>query len=57
MTGSSFHLSLNRLAENMATVRHKQGRLKGHKEALGFGLRQEAILDTLTSDVLKSSEI
>src|ERR1700735_1730433 len=26
-------------------------------EALGFGLRQDAVLNTLTSDVLKSSEI
>ena len=26
-------------------------------EALGFGLRQEAVLDTLTEDVLKSSDI
>jgi Fic family protein len=38
-------------------VRHKQGRLTGHMEALGFRLRQEAILQTLTADVLKSSEI
>lgn len=29
----------------------------GHMEALGFPLRQEAQLQTLTSDVLKSSEI
>lgn len=33
------------------------GRLVGHMEALGFPLRQEAILQTLTSDVVKSSEI
>lgn len=29
----------------------------GHMEALGFELRQEAVLQTLTADVLKSSEI
>ena len=34
-----------------------QGRLLGHMEALGFALRQEAVLKTLTEDVLKSSEI
>src|SRR5437879_8461170 len=45
------------LAEPLAAVRHQQGRLIGHKEALGFSLRQEAVLQTLTSDVLKSSEI
>src|SRR5713101_3608114 len=46
-----------RLAETLAAVRHEQGRLTGHMEALGFRLRQEAVLETLTADVLKSSEI
>src|ERR1017187_689112 len=46
-----------RLAEPLAAVRHRQGRLVGHMEALGFTLRQEAVLQTLTSDVIKSSEI
>jgi Fic family protein len=46
-----------RLAEPLADVRHRQGRLIGHMEALGFQLRQEAVLETLTADVLKSSEI
>src|SRR5436190_16281349 len=45
------------LAEPLASVRHRQGRLIGHMEALGFNLRQEAVLQTLTADVLKSSEI
>jgi Fic family protein len=45
------------LAERLAAVRHQQGRLIGHMEALGFDLRQEAVLQTLTSDVLESSEI
>ena len=45
------------LAEPLAAVRHRQGRLVGHLEALGFPLRQEAVLQTLTADVLKSSEI
>src|SRR6059036_322253 len=52
-----FHWSRERLAEPLADVRHRQGRLTGHMEALGFGLRQEAVLRTLTADVLKSSEI
>lgn len=46
-----------RLADPLAGVRHQQGRLIGHMEALGFNLRQEAVLETLTSDVLKTSEI
>jgi len=45
------------LAESLASVRHRQGRLVGRMEALGFHLRQEAVLQTLTADVLKSSEI
>jgi Domain of unknown function (DUF4172) len=34
-----------------------QGRLVGQMEALGFKVREEAVLRTLTEDVLKSSEI
>jgi len=45
------------LAERLAGVRHEQGRLLGRMETLGFKLRQEAVLRTLTEDVLKSSEI
>jgi Fic family protein len=46
-----------RLAEPLAAARLQQGRLIGHMEALGFTLRTEAVLQTLTSDVIKSSEI
>src|SRR5437870_13486535 len=52
-----FHWSAESIAEPLASVRHRQGRLIGHMEALGFNLQQEAVLQTLTSDVLKSSEI
>src|SRR3954468_23785758 len=45
------------LANQLAQVRHRQGRLIGRMEALGFPLREEAVLSTLTQDVLKSSEI
>jgi Fic family protein len=41
----------------LAAVRHRQGRLIGRMENLGFTLRKEAVLQTLTLDVLKSSEI
>jgi Fic family protein len=41
----------------LAEVRHKQGRLLGRLEGLGFQLRNEASLATLTSDVVKSSAI
>ncbi|MFI5403118.1 MAG: Fic family protein [Planctomycetota bacterium] len=45
------------LATPLAAVRHKQGRLLGRMEALGFDLRAEATLAVLTSDVVKSSAI
>jgi Fic family protein len=45
------------LAAPLANIRHRQGRLLGHMEALGFNLRQEASLETLTADVIKTSEI
>jgi Fic family protein len=45
------------LAALLADVRHRQGRLLGRMEALGFSLREEAVLRTLTEDVIKSSEI
>src|SRR5258705_9076529 len=52
-----FHWNQGELAAPLASVRHHQGRLIGHMEALGFNLRQEAVLQTLTADVLKTSEI
>ena len=52
-----FSWQQERLAKTLATVRHKQGKLTGRMEALGFNLRNEATLQTLTLDVLKSSEI
>ena len=52
-----FHWNQEALAAPLAAVRHRQGRLIGRMEALGFSLRKEAELETLTLDVLKSSEI
>ncbi|MGV6875987.1 Fic family protein [Pseudochelatococcus sp. B33] len=47
----------SRLVESLAAVRHRQGRLIGRMEALGFPLRSEATLENLTQEILKSSEI
>jgi len=46
-----------RLSSLLADVRHRQGRLLGRMEGLGFQLRSEATLTTLTADVIKSSAI
>jgi len=45
------------LAPLLAEVRHRQGRLLGRMEALGFSLRGEAGLTTLTADIVESSAI
>ncbi len=41
----------------LTRVRHKQGRLKGNMEMLGFVMRNETTWSTLSDDVLKSTEI
>lgn len=52
-----FRWNQEMLVERLAAVRYRQGRLIGRMEVLGFSLRAEAVLHTLTLDVLKSSEI
>jgi len=52
-----FRWNQETLAVPLAAVRLRQGRLIGRMEALGFPQRNEAMLQTLTLDVLKSSEI
>lgn len=56
-TWPNFRWDEGALAQRLAEVRHRQGRLVGRMGALGFPLRAEAVLLTLTQDVLKSSEI
>ncbi len=45
------------LSPKLADIRHRQGRLLGRMEGLGFELKREASLTTLTHDVVKSSAI
>jgi len=45
------------LETQLARVRYHQGRLIGEMESLGFALRAEAVMDTLTEDSMKTSEI
>src|SRR6476660_329744 len=52
-----FHWDQQVLSAPLAAVRHRQGRLIGRMEGLGVRLREEAVLDTLTQDVVKTSEI
>jgi Fic family protein len=52
-----FQFSERELAKPLAATRHRQGRLIGRMERLGFRLRAEANLQTVTEEVVKSSEI
>ena len=45
------------LAARLSELRHRQGRLLGRMEGLGFALQKEAEVETLTLDVVKSSEL
>jgi Fic family protein len=53
----AFTWAEQRLSKLLATVSREQGRLLGQMGALGFDLRGEAHLRTVTEDVVKSSEI
>lgn len=53
----NFTWEKSKLGDLLAEVRHLQGRLLGRMDALGFQLREEATLQILTQDVLKTSEI
>src|SRR5258708_39454877 len=52
-----FQWDREKLEDRLGVIHHQQGRLLGRMESLGFKARQEAVLKTLTEDVLKSSEI
>jgi len=57
MNWPQFQWDQEKISKTLTNIRLEQGRLMGHMEALGFQLREEAVLKTLTQDVLKSSEI
>jgi len=52
-----FTWNSNDFLDLLSEARNLQGRIIGRMETFGFDLRNEALLDTLTLDVLKSSEI
>ena len=53
----NFTWDVGSLVSKLADRRHRQGRLLGRMEGLGFELKCEASLSTLTNDVVKSSAI
>ncbi|MBU0606964.1 MAG: Fic family protein [Armatimonadetes bacterium] len=52
-----FRWDRDHIAARLAGARYDQGRLVGRMGALGFALREAAVLETLTEDVLKTSRI
>ncbi len=52
-----FSYSLTNVGHQLGQVRSKQGQLLGYMSSLGFEMRGEASFDTVTLDVLKTSEI
>ncbi len=52
-----FTLDMRALSQNLAFVRFKQGKHLGKMEALGFELRIDASITSLTSEIVKSSAI
>ena len=53
----NFHWNNDIVLNKLIAIRHQQGILLGRMSNLGFSLRGEAMLKTLTLDVLKSNEI
>ena len=53
----NFTWDTNTLLPYVSKVRDLQGRLIGKMESMGFELREEAVLETITQDAVKSSQI
>jgi len=52
-----FHWDEQKINDLLVSVRHRQGRLLGMADMLGFEVQSPVILDSMTSDIIKSSEI
>jgi Fic family protein len=53
----NFKWNTDTLLPYVSKVRDLQGRLLGRMEGMGFELREEAVLETITEDVVRTSEI
>jgi Fic family protein len=52
-----FKWDSNSIVTLLAKVRNLQGKIIGKMESMGFDLQSEAVLETITIDVIKSTEI
>jgi hypothetical protein len=53
----NFQWDEQKINELLVRVRHQQGRLLGMADTLGFDVKSPVVLDAMTSDIIKSSEI
>ncbi len=53
----TFRWNEQEVTNKLLQVRHEQGRLLGMMGMLGFDIKNNAILDSMTSDIMMSSEI
>jgi Fic family protein len=53
----NFYWNEEAITKLLIPLRYQQGLLIGKLENVGFDLRSEAVLQTLTQDVIKTSEI
>lgn len=53
----NFKWDKNGISDLLIPIRHEQGRLIGRMESIGIKEQQESILQTMTQDVVKTSEI
>ena len=53
----NFQWDEQKINELLVRVRHQQGRLLGMADTLGFDIKSPVVLDAMTSDIIKSSEI
>lgn len=56
-TWPDFKWDQEKLLAKLGEVRHRQGKILGQMQAFGFRIQEEAMLQALTLEVLKSSEI
>lgn len=54
---TEFYWDYSKIISILSKVRNLQGRIIGKMESLGFDLQKEASFETLTQDVIKTSEI
>lgn len=53
----NFTWNKDKLFQILSEISHRQGRIIGRMEGLGFSLKDEAVLQTMTLEILKSNEI